>query len=176
MRKLFTLISVFLSASMAYAQGGIPLLDKAAGERVSFHYTYSLSQKGADFFSVTDGDVVVEGNCYILEGLGLEVRSDGETRWTTDRDAKELLIENVEGEDLFTNPALFLSSYKNYMDKIVVNSEGENSLDVTLILDDETKARFVLSNVDFEDAMQGKSGFTMDVKSLPQDFVITDLR
>ena len=103
------------------------------------------------------------------------MRSDGVTRWSVDRAAEELLIETVSKEDLFTNPALFISSYKDYMDKIRVNSSSSNSLDVTLTLDEGTSARFVLKDITFGDK-KGKSDFTMDVKSLPDSFIITDLR
>ena len=158
----------------ARAQGNIPLLDKVEGHRVRFHYTYSLSQKGSAFTPVTDGDVTVEGNAYILQGLGMEVISDGTTRWTLDRDAREALVEKVQKEDLFTNPALFIASYKNYLDRIQVNASGSDSLDVTLTLDDETKARFVLKDIVFG-ARKGKSDFSVTEKSLP-DYLITDLR
>ena len=90
---------------------------------------------------VTDGKVTVEGNAFSLTGLGLQVISDGTTRWTVDTSAKEVLIETVENDDIFTNPALLISSYKNYSDKIKVNSSSANSLDVTLVLDEEMKAQ-----------------------------------
>jgi hypothetical protein len=144
------------------------------GHRVSFHYTYSLSRNGEDFTPVTDGDVCVEGNAYRMEGLGLKVVSDGTTRWTLDPQAKEALVEKVEKEDLFTNPALFISSYKNYLDQLKVNSSGKDFLDVTLILDEETKARFVLKDIVFSPE-KGKSDFCLDEKSLPE-YLITDLR
>ena len=175
MKRIVIGLSAILLSLSAFAQGSIPLLDRVPGHRVQFHYTYSLSQGGKPMTRVTDGDVIVEDNAYRLSGLGLEVRSDGTTRWSMDRAAEELLIEKVEKEDLFTNPALFISSYKGYMDRIRVNSSSANSLDVTLVLDEETSARFVLKDIVFLDK-QGKSDFTMDVKSLPDSFVITDLR
>ena len=159
----------------AFAQGSIPILDRVPGHRVQFHYTYSLSQGGKPMTQVTDGDVTVEDNAFLLSGLGLEVRSDGTTRWSIDRDAEEVLIEKVEKEDLFTNPALFISSYKGYMDKLKVNGSSQNSLDVTLLLDDDTAARFVLKNIVFLDK-QGKSDFPLDEKLLPKSYVVTDLR
>ena len=175
MKRIVSII-LLLSLSLALrAQGGIPLLDRVQGQRVSFHYTYSLSQKGSDFAPVTDGDVVVEGNAYVLEGLGLKVVSDGTTRWSLDQDAMEALVETVEQEDLFTNPALFIASYRRYMDRIHVNSQGPDSLDVTLTLDDETRARFLLKGISFG-PLQGKSDFSVDEKSLSKDYVITDLR
>lgn len=173
-KKVLTLAVLLLCGLGAKAQGGIPLLDKVEGRRVTFHYTYSLSQKGSAFNSVTDGDVCVEGNAYTLEGLGLKVVSDGSLRWTLDQEAKEAVVETVQKEDLFTNPALFISSYKNYRDKIKVNSSGADFLDVTLTLDQDTRARFLLKNIVYGEP-QGKSDFSLDEKSLP-GYLVTDLR
>lgn len=175
MKRIVGIFLFTLLALTARAQGGIPLLDRVEGHRVSFHYTYSLSQKGSEFAPVTDGDVTVEENAYILEGLGLKVISDGVTRWSLDSDAMEAVAETVEKEDIFTNPALFIGAYKDYMDKIKVNSQGSDSLDVTLTLDDETRARFLLQGIVYQD-MQGKSDFSIDEKSLSKEYVITDLR
>ena len=175
MRRFLTSLMALSLTLAAFAQGSIPILDRVPGHRVQFHYTYSLSQGGKPMTQVTDGDVTVEDNAFLLSGLGLEVRSDGTTRWSIDRDAEEVLIEKVEKEDLFTNPALFISSYKGYMDKLKVNASSQNSLDVTLLLDDDTAARFVLKNIVFLDK-QGKSDFPLDEKSLPKSYVVTDLR
>ena len=175
MRRLLASLMALSLTLGAFAQGSIPILDRVPGHRVQFHYTYSLSQGGKPMTQVTDGDVTVEDNAFLLSGLGLEVRSDGTTRWSVDREAEEVLIEKVEKEDILTNPALFISSYKGYMDRIKVNASSPNSLDVTLILDDDTAARFVLRNIVFLDK-QGKSDFPLDEKSLPKSYVVTDLR
>ena len=175
MRRLLASLMALSLTLGAFAQGSIPILDRVPGHRVHFHYTYSLSQGGKPMTQVTDGDVTVEDNAYLLSGLGLEMRSDGTTRWSVDREAEEVLIEKVEKEDILTNPALFISSYKGYMDRIKVNASSPNSLDVTLILDDDTAARFVLRNIVFLDK-QGKSDFPLDEKSLPKSYVVTDLR
>ena len=118
---------------------------------------------------------MVEDNCYVMDGLGIKVTSDGEIRLSVDPEAREAVVETVEKEDMFTNPALFINSYKNYLDRIKVNSSGKDSMDITLTLDDDTKARFVLTGIKFS-AKEGKSDFTVDVKSLPNDFLVTDLR
>ena len=173
-RLVATLLLTTLSFA-ALAQEGISLLDQAEGKRVQFHYSYSLSQKGEAFKEITGGNVTVEENAYVLEGLGLRVVSNGQTRWSLDADAAEMVIETVEKEDVFTNPALFISSYRKYMDKIQVNHQGADQLDVTLTLDEQTRARFVLRDIVFLEA-QGKSDFSVDEKSLSENFVITDLR
>ena len=175
MRKLMTGLAALLLSLAAFAQGSIPILDRVPGHRVQFHYTYSLSKGGAPMKQVTEGEVTVEDNAFLLSGLGLEVRSDGESRWSIDREAEEVLIEKVDKDDLVTNPALFIQSYKDNLDKIRVNGSSSDALDVTLVLDGETSARFVLKDIRFL-PRQGKSDFTLDVKSLSKSYVITDLR
>ena len=175
MRKLISVFGILFCCLCAGAQGNIPLLDKVEGHRVCFHYTYSLSRNGEAFAPVTYGEVCVEGNAYRMEGLGLKVVSDGNTRWSVDEAAGEMVIEKVEKEDLFTNPALFISSYRQYRDRITVNSSGKDFLDVTLTLDDDTQARFFLKDIVYGE-LQGKSDFSLDGKSLSEIFVITDLR
>ena len=176
MKKLIVclLFSLFALGG-ARAQANIPLLDKVAGQRVQFHYSYSLSQKGQSFREITDGNVTVEDNAYSLDGLGIKVVSDGVTRWSLDEEAREVLVETVEETDLFTNPALFIASYRNYMERIKVNAQGKDYLDVTLMLDEDTHARFILRNIVFGEK-QEKSDFVIDLKSLPKDYLITDLR
>ena len=93
-----------------------------------------------------------------------------------DREAKEMLVETVESEDLFTNPALFIASYRQYRDRLKVNSSGPDSLDITLILDEGVKARFLLKNVVFSDLTGEKKDFSVDEKSLDSAYVVTDLR
>ncbi len=175
MKKVLLIAALAFFCCCAFAQERIPLLDKVQGQRVRFHYTYSLSQNGEPFRDITDGEVFLEDNAYVMEGLGLKVISNGSTRWSLDETAKELVIEQVEKEDLFTNPALFIASYQDHMDSIKVNHADEDSLDVTLTLDENTQARFKLTGIVYGPP-QGKSDFSLDEKSLPSDYVITDLR
>lgn len=174
-RKLITGLAAFLMSLEAFAQGSIPILDRVPGHRVQFHYTYSLSKDGAPMKQVTEGEVTVEDNAFALSGLGLEVLSDGQSRWSIDREAEEVLIEKVDKDDIITNPALFIGSYKSHLDKIRVNGSSSDSLDVTLELDENTSARFVLRDVKFL-PKQGKSDLSLDEKSLSKSYVITDLR
>ena len=173
MKRLVTLLALF-SCALSFAQA-IPQLDKAQGKRVSFSYQYSLSRDGGDFSDVTTGEVIVEGNAYKIDGLGLAIYSDGETRWTQDTDAQELVIEAVDKQEITVNPALLIASYKNYRKDLQVVGGTENSLDVIYTVDADTKARFVLTGIKYQEP-QGKSDLTLEVKSLPSTYVITDLR
>lgn len=59
----------------------------------------------ADFSYVSEADVKVEGegkfsvqdSCYVLDLGVMQIYSDGQKRWTVDKDAKEVYIESAKG-------------------------------------------------------------------------------
>lgn len=176
MRRLVLTAISLLACALSNAQGvSIPQLDRAAGKRVSFHYEYNLSKDDGAFSKVTEGDVLVEDNAYRLDGLGLTIVCDGVTRWTYDPSAGEVVIESAEQDNILTNPALLISSYRGYGNALHVKGGSRDSLDVVYDVDDDVKARFVLKGIIY-DEQKGKSDFTFDVTSLPENSVITDLR
>ena len=175
-RTVISAIIMILSCTFSYAQAlSIPQLDRAAGKRVSFHYEYLLSRDGGDFSKVTEGDVLTEDNAYRLDGLGLTVVCNGETRWTYDPSASEVVIESAENDNILTNPALLISSYRGYGNALHVKSGSRNSLDVVYDVDQDVKARFILTGIEYSDT-KGKTDFTFDVKSVSEGAVVTDLR
>lgn len=174
--KRFLLSMAFLAACMgSVAQTRIPLLDKVPGHRVQCRYTYSVSKDGGDFSEVTKGSLEVEDNAFRLDALGLRIISDGNTRWTLDDEAREAVVETVDKEDVTANPALLISHYANYAQDLVVNASGKDFLDVTLVMDQTTRARFFLQGIVFGEP-KGKSDFSLEEKSLPKDYLVTDLR
>lgn len=157
--------------------GGIPLLDKAPQYRVTFDYTLTyLKAGGSPAREVTGGSVIVEDRAFFATGMDLELISDGESRWTVDRAAGEVVVEKADAGSVITNPALLFATYRDYLDRITVNSSGEDFLDVTVKVDEDVSERFVLKDIRFLPKEGKRSGFTLDVKSLPDDFVVTDLR
>lgn len=175
MKRLLTVIVLSLACVLVFAQGRIPQLDRAAGKRVTFTYDYSVSRGGGAFEDVTAGSVTAEDNAYRLEGLGLQIVCDGVTRWTLDEEAGELVIENVDKDDILANPALLISSYRNYGASLQVNGGSADTLDVVYHVDEDVSARFFMKDIRYSEP-QGKSDFTFDVKSLPSNYIVTDLR
>ena len=173
MKRFLFSLALLATCAGALAQTHIPLLDKVPGHRVQCRYTYSVSKNGTDFSEVTGGNLEVEDNAFRLDALGLRIVSDGTTRWTLDEQAQEAVVETVQKEDITANPALLIGHYAEY--DLVVNASGKDFLDVTLVLDESTRARFFLQDIVFKDR-QGKSDFSMDEKSLPKDYLLTDLR
>lgn len=75
---------------------------------VTFSYTYSES---SDVPVQSSGTVKVQGDAFIVNGNGLEIRCDTKTRWTADEKGKELVIESCNaGGSPQDNPALLAGS------------------------------------------------------------------
>ena len=175
MKRLICTIFLLVLGLGALAQTRIPQLDRARNQRVSFHYVYSLSKDGGDYTPVTEGDVVVEEDAYRLSGLGMEVVCDGHTRWSGDASAREMIIETIDRSSVLDNPGLLVTGSRDYADVLHVQSGSDTTLDVVLDVDEDVRARFVLTGITYTEK-QGKSGFSVDEKSLSKDYVITDLR
>ena len=63
-------------------------------ERVSLHYDCTYNE---DTPVKLSGDLVIQGDCYLAKGNGVEIYSDGTTRWTVDPASKEVYIEAADG-------------------------------------------------------------------------------
>lgn len=99
------LLTFFLCLSNASAVGSAPpeggmkaareILDRRFDARISLTYNCSISTNGT--LVLLSGSLVLQGDCYHAKGNGLEIYSDGHTRWTVDRESKEVYIESSTG-------------------------------------------------------------------------------
>ena len=74
---------------------------------VSFDYSFKVA---ADLPLTGKGSVEFEGESFHMKGNGLELWSDGESRWTFDSSSMELYIETVDPScvDYISNPVALL--------------------------------------------------------------------
>ena len=83
--------------------------DKVAASRVSFSYTYVMDD--GDVALNGTGSIVTQGDCYHMEGDGLEIWCDGKSVCTLDKSAGEVVFEPVwAGSGAFVNPAALVSN------------------------------------------------------------------
>lgn len=158
---------LFIAGLSALAQGGVPVLDRVPGHRVTFHWV--LADGGLA------GDATVQGSAYRLTAGDYEVWSDGTVSWVIDREAREVLVQRVEEEDIFSNPALIVGSYRLLSDRLQVHAATDDSLDATVSLDGGNDLHFRLTGIAFHD--EGDiSDFVFDAASLDASYVVTDLR
>ena len=112
MKKVFLLLILSgIAALSASAADDLRILaTKIASSRVSFSYVYETARDG--FVMKGGGNAVVQGDAFRMEGNGLEIVSDGTTRWTADAEARELFIEPVDRSavDFVSNPARLLAN------------------------------------------------------------------
>ena len=111
--KRFFLSAVLLAAVVlpAFAADDLrALTEKLADARVTFSYAYEMVRNG--IVMEGGGTVAMQGDAYRMNGNGLEIVSDGTTRWTADAEAKELFIETVDRSagDFVSNPARLLAN------------------------------------------------------------------
>ena len=119
---------------------------KVSTSLVSFDYSFSMPTKKAKMTG--NGNVMVQGNSFVMNGNGLEIWCDGKTRWTIDRLSEEALIEYVDDsyESFATNPALMIAfrevsfSSTKFEEKVVDASylsplhKGKGSMDISSLI------------------------------------------
>ena len=169
--KRLTLLLLLLAAAVhtVAAQGDASaLLKKIEGKRVSFDYSLNT----ADKISVKhSGSALIEGKCYRIVDNGMEIWCDGVTRWTVDKEAKEVYIEDPgEEADMLLSPSRLLSNVKDLVagsstasGKYTGEGPGKGST-------------FVLTSIKTYEPKGVSNEFVYDISSLGSPWVITDLR
>ena len=108
MKYILTVLSIMLSW-LTSAQDN-SLLDRMCSEGaascVTIDYSYTARVSGID--NQASGELVSQGENWIVKGNGVEMYCDGTTVWIMDPTAKEVVIEPVADEQqtaYLTNPA-----------------------------------------------------------------------
>lgn len=122
------LISACLLLGMtgfAMAQDSMKVLAEKLSKGIA-SFDYSFATTGSDTPFAGDGKAVVAGQCYRIEGNGLDIRCDGAVRYTADPAAGEMVIESADGQtlDFLSNPALLLSDIGSNFKVLNLSREG----------------------------------------------------
>lgn len=96
-RLLCTLLLALFTLGTLRAQSAVTdeIIARLRDSRVSLKFSCTIE----DGVSIElSGSLIAQSNCFILKGNGLEIYSDGITRWTVDPKEKEVYLE--EGNEL----------------------------------------------------------------------------
>lgn len=205
--KNFLIIFLSLCCALCSAQGlGDSTLDaftmKVASSCLSFDYTFSAQ---TDVTVTGEGRAQVQGGSFYVEGNGLRIYCDGQSRWTLDDESMEAVAEDVQAgaDDYLTDPALLLSSLdksfklirsgtevyagkschtvslapsrKSELSSVRLYFDSARLAGVRVTLSIGTTTDFTLSNLIFSDKLPA-THFTFDEKTLCKQWVVTDLR
>lgn len=96
MKKILTFAIALCLAAAAMAQNAsIDELRKLVEtNRVTADYSFLMQEKIS-----CSGTITVQQPCFKVVGNGLEIYCDGKSRWTVDREAKEVYIEYSESPE-----------------------------------------------------------------------------
>jgi outer membrane lipoprotein-sorting protein len=123
-----------------------------AYKTMKLDFTYSMINKGQKINESFKGTLLSKGDKYKLNISEQQIFCNGKTAWTYQKDANEVQINDVNGdEDSFT-PTKFMTSYgNNYKSKLISNKGNLQVIEmsplkgrkkfskVNLTLDKETK-------------------------------------
>lgn len=161
MKKLLLLLFMIqLSYSMSAqdATAAKKLLNEVNAKVVSYNnisidFKYVLRNANENINKETRGDVVIEGEKYLLNILGVTRIYDGKTLYTISPEDEEITISKNNTEDINTiTPSKMLSFYKegyNYAMDIVQNVGGRKIQYVKLTpTDNNSEIKQVLLGID----------------------------
>lgn len=160
MKQILTLTMILMS-TFSFAQNASQaekllneVYDKTNSyENISIDFKYSLENTAENINQETRGDVVLEGDKYVLNILGVTRIFDGKTLYTISPEDEEVTISSENTEDANTiTPSQMLSFYKEgytYAMDIVQNVRGRKIQYVKLSpIDTNSEIKQVLLGID----------------------------
>lgn len=202
-KAVITAAAIVLCTSTATAGDAIDrFAERVAQSRVTFGYSYRV--KG-DIPLSGKGNIELQGVCFKMTSNGVEIFSNGSTRWTIDREAAECYIENAATQERLTDPTSFLQSIGSAFIRTAerdshFGNAGTRAYDLTpvsensgiaectvhfnaadipvgaeITTEDGTTTVFSISGMKFLN-MSDSADFNFDTGSLPASYVVTDLR
>jgi len=203
-RLLIFTVAMIASASLYTASAADNVgkfLEKISSNAISFDYVFSVDQKGG---MEGDGNVVVNGDRFKMVGNGIEIRCDGKTRWTIDREGKEVIIESVNGSEV-ANPtllianvdskfkleskssvtfngkkaskAVFIPKTDTELVELVLYITGDSNLiGAEMLFNKGSRTKLTINNFKTISKDKLTESFSMSKGSFDSSFIITDLR
>ena len=216
-KTLFHIIAAaagLLSVQTGEASGSCPVpsfqdssvledfVEKVSVSAVSFNYEYVVDDGRARITG--GGSIDMQGEAYLMNGDGLEVFCDGRTRWTVDRQSREVVVESYDpGQPDYTvNPAVLIQNFDKAFDiadssvssqgyactlvpvsedtgmaelAVRISPDGNSLVSADLKMSDGTVICFSVSSFSF--SSPGDPGrFVFDVSALDSSYIVTDLR
>lgn len=163
MKKVVALLILFVSAINVYAQNDAVTLWGELKKQGTVSMDFSLKGTDKDGVVVTseEGKAYMQGDCYRVECGDMLICCDGKSMWMYNTATLELVIDHDE-----TLPFMKASD---------VRRDQQGNINGTYVTDDIT-FKVKVSNIANPASRFEASYFKVDVDSLPEDVIVTDLR
>ena len=163
MKKIIASLFLLVSVVSAYAAEDAVTLWSELKKQGTVSMDFSLRGTDKDGVVVTseDGKAYLQGECYRVECGDMLICCDGKSMWMYNTSSLELVIDSDEALP--------------FMKATDVKKDQLGNINATYVTDDIT-FKVKVSNIDKPASRFEPSFFVIDVDSLPEDVIVTDLR
>jgi len=96
-----------------------------AYKTMKLEFTYSMINKSQKINESFKGSLLAKGDKYKLNISGQQIFCDGKTAWTYQKDANEVQISEVTGDEESFTPTKFMTSYNNNYKSKLISEKGK---------------------------------------------------
>ena len=162
MKKHFLLIIIALMALATKAQNAETMFKSAVDklkkyDNIEIAFDYNMINTEAGIYETMDGAGFLQGEAYKLFIMGQVIICDGNTTWTYNSDAEEVMITEVDKSDGSGSPiAVIESYYDNISAKFVDEKRAVKKIEV----------KSLMSNDNFKKIIVTLDSNTLDIKDI----------
>jgi outer membrane lipoprotein carrier protein len=124
-----TSFAPFYANAQSAEKKATSLLDEVTAKMKAYktmklEFTYSMINKSQKINESFKGSLLAKGDKYKLTIKDQQIFCDGKTAWTYQKDANEVQISEVTGDDESFTPTKFMTSYNNNYKSKLVSEKG----------------------------------------------------
>lgn len=152
MKKLFLIVFSMACALNIKAQDAETtfkaVVDKLkAYDNIEIAFDYKMINEEAGIFETMEGNGFLQGKAFKLHILGQDIICDGNTTWTYNADAEEVIIGEVDDTNEDNSPLAIINSYYDNITAKFLDESDRNTkkIEVTPLLNDENIDKLIVT-------------------------------
>lgn len=162
MKKHLLLIIIALMALAAKAQNAETMFKSAVDklkkyDNIEIAFDYNMINTEAGIYETMDGACFLQGEAYKLFIMGQVIICDGNTTWTYNSDAEEVMITEVDKSDGSGSPIAVIESYYDNISAKFVDEKGAVK---------KIEVKSLMSNDNFKKIIVTLDSNTLDIKDI----------
>lgn len=162
MKKHFLLIIIALMALATKAQNAETMFKSAVDklkkyDNIEIAFDYNMINTEAGIYETMDGAGFLQGEAYKLFIMGQVIICDGNTTWTYNSDAEEVMITEVDKSDGSGSPIAVIESYYDNISAKFVDEKGAVK---------KIEVKSLMSNDNFKKIIVTLDSNTLDIKDI----------
>lgn len=151
MKKLLLILGILTSSLNIKAQDAVTTFKATVDKMMSYDnieiaFNYNMINEEAGIFETMEGSGFLQDKAFKLHIMGQDIICDGNTTWTYNIDAEEVMISEVDNSNNDGSPLAIINSYyDNITAKFLDASNSTKKIEVTPLHDDENIDRLIVT-------------------------------